>query len=144
MATNEERIRKCVATHPNWDNARRANALKITVSETAKLMAKLKLVDTVNPTDEKTPVGVSAKDMLGRYDYGTRLMDTISRMCKGKFVLDADIRTESGIPIGVYRRVAELEEFNDFRIKDGDKLYWSMPDNVKAVRERQRAWGITR
>ena len=109
-------------------------------------MRKLKLTDSTDqdPVGKPSPVGISAKDMLGRFDYETRLAETITKMCRGRFVLDSDIRAESGIPGGVFRRVADMERFTDNKIRDGEKLYWSTPDNVKSVRDRQKAWGLSR
>lgn len=90
------------------------------------------------------PRGVSLSDFLGRFDYASALRKAIKSLCRDKFVPDSDIRAASGIPVAVFRRVAEQPEFEENQLRDGERLWWSSGENVKKVKAKQQYWGVTR
>ena len=90
------------------------------------------------------PVGVPVKKLLARFDFEAKLAKTIKDLCADRFVSDADIRSECGIPAGAYRDVAGLPQFQKCQIKDGGTLWWSSEENVDKVRAAARKWRISK
>jgi hypothetical protein len=86
--------------------------------------------------------GVAVTKFLNQFDYEAQLQRVLRKLCGARFVSDADIRATSGITPAVYRRVADLPAFDDWKIKIEGRLWWSTPANVKQVRERQQHWGL--
>ena len=89
-------------------------------------------------------LGVPVRKFLERFDFEAKLEKTVKALCADRFVSDADIRAESGIPAGSFRDVAGLPQFQKLQIKDGGTLWWSTEENVEAVRAAARKWRITK
>lgn len=94
--------------------------------------------------EKAMPVGVPVKKFLARFDFESKLAKTVKDLCADRFVSDADIRSECGIPAGAYRDVAGLPQFQKCQIKDGGTLWWSSEENVDKVRAAARKWRISK
>jgi hypothetical protein len=96
---------------------------------------------------ESAPAGVQGirvSDFEARFDYESQLTGAIRRLCKTQFVSENDLRVESGIPVGMWRRVADLPAFSGCYIREGEKKWWSTQENVKRVNDRRKQWGLVR
>jgi len=94
--------------------------------------------------DAMVTQGISVSDLLGKFDYAEKLRRAIKKLCKTQFLSDQDVRVASEIPVQHFRRVADQDAFTPYRLKDGDKTWWSTEENVKAVKAKQQQWGILR
>jgi len=108
-----------------------------------KAGGKVKVVDTPAPVST-APKAVSLTAMLGRFDFTAQLRASVARLCKNGFVSDAQMRAESGIPLTVYRTVADMPEFKACQVKDNGVVWWGTADNANKVRAEARKWGIQR
>lgn len=99
---------------------------------------------TMPATDAGIRRGISVRDFMGRFNYGQKLADAIRKLCRNDFVLDSEIRAAADIPVAYFRGIADLPEFADNKVKDGDKIYWSSAENVARVKAEQKKWGIVR
>ena len=90
------------------------------------------------------PKAISVAAFVGKFDYAAKLRATIARLCKGNFVPDATVRSESEIPPVVFRTVAEQPEFKGCQVRHEGLTYWSTKENVDLVRKQAGQWGVQR
>ena len=90
----------------------------------------------------QNPTGIPVKEFMGRFDYESKLRQTVKRLCRNCFVSEHDIRANCGIPIPSFKAVAEMPEFKKCQVKDEGVTWWGTAENVAAVRAEARKWGV--
>lgn len=129
------------------DQSKAARGLGVTLKTIrwALYRADAKGGDPAMPqTEDRGSVGVSAAAFCAKFDYTERLHTAIRKLCRNAFVDDADMRTESQIPIMVFGKVAEQKEFEEFNTKSEGKRWWGSKENVATVKAKQQKWGVVR
>lgn len=139
-----DKIRACVAKHPEWPEARVANSVKCKISDIFEMRTREGQAENVIPMGQGPAATISVGEFLKRMDYDKMLAEAIKKHCRTKFVVESQMRTLSGILPSLWRSVADLERFENNRVYDSGKTWWSTEENVKQVQAKKKYWGIAR
>lgn len=122
--TQEERIRRCIAKHPDWTDARIQNSVK---GRMELIQAVRAGVSPTLQTGESKPLEgngnaalVSLDKIIARYDIKGAILRVIGELPKGKLIVEAELcQRTAGSDRNRFRRTVEnnQEEFKAFRIK---------------------------
>jgi hypothetical protein len=146
-----DRIRRCIANHPDWDVIRIASAVR--GSNRASIKAVMagepipeRPVDPARP-EPHTPAGtIELSAVRKRYDIAAAIRDELTRMRPGSLMLEREMcQRTAGRDAARFRRTIEnTDEFRAVRVKlrlDPDQSegawYWgSAVDVAEAIRLR--------
>lgn len=137
--TNEEKARKCLERHPDWDDTRISNSANCSIHI-------VRILRSGKSTPSKTEDSgiVSIEKVIARYDIKAAIIRELARIPKGQLISESELCLRSaGTDRNRFRRTIEnnAEEFRLFRIKlkleeSGDgKWYWS---DAETITEAQR------
>jgi hypothetical protein len=68
------------------------------------------------------------------HDYALKLKRTLADLGEG-YVTEHELKAASGIPNHVWRRYADLPEFQDSKLKLRDVTYWARPRVIEQMKE---------
>ena len=84
----------------------------------------------------ETKTGVlSEQDLRDRYDWGYKIKKALESIPDGEFYEESTFREMSGVPVQHFRRFADSGEFEDYKGKAQNKMYWGHPDAVKRMKD---------
>ena len=90
------------------------------------------------PSPKQDPASTIKRRTLtefrAQHDYAHRLKKAITDLAEG-YVTEHEIRVISGIPHHVWRRYADLPEFQSNKLKLRDVTYWARPGVIQEMRE---------
>ena len=87
------------------------------------------------PSVVPTVTGITESEIRAKHDNMFKLRSAIKALRKGFYVPDQQLRATAKIAINFWRTVADNPEFEKFRIKLGDQVYWGVPDGIRKLRE---------
>ena len=95
-----------------------------------------------SPTKASIPAPLTASKVKTRtlsefrsaHDYALKLKRTIGDLGEG-YVTEHELKAASGIPNHVWRRYADLPEFQDSKLKLRDVTYWARPRVIEQMKE---------
>ena len=87
------------------------------------------------PAPPKPTTGISEAEIRAKHDNMFKLRTAIKSLRKGFYLTDQQMRATTKIAINFWRSYADSPEFDKFRIKLGDQLYWGVPECIKKLRE---------
>jgi hypothetical protein len=95
-----------------------------------------------SPTKASIPAPLTASKVKTRtlsefrsaHDYALKLKRTIADLGEG-YVTEHELKAASGIPNHVWRRYADLPEFQDSKLKLRDVTYWARPRVIEQMKE---------
>lgn len=73
-------------------------------------------------------------DLRGRYDYALKLRQVAASIQDGQFFLEAAVREMAGIPPANFRSYADSGEFDKYKGRNRDKMYWGHPDAIERMK----------
>lgn len=73
-------------------------------------------------------------EFRSEYDYALKLKRTIADLGEG-YLTEHEIKTASAIPNHVWRRYADLPEFQHNKLKLRDVTYWARPRVIEQMKE---------
>jgi hypothetical protein len=73
-------------------------------------------------------------EFRSHHDYALKLKRTITDLGEG-YLTEHEIKIASGIPNHVWRRYADLPEFQENKLKLRDVTYWAKPRVIQEMRE---------
>ena len=146
---NEERIKACIARHPDWDSGRVANSLAVKIAEVEAIRGPVIPVrpgETIYPghpkADPPAPAAaglISLEKVKARYDIKAAIFREIGKLGKGKLISENDLaQRAAGNDRNRFRRTVEnnADDFEPHRIKlrlddSGDgKFYWGRREDI--------------
>jgi len=135
MITTEEKLKRCIEKHPDWEDTRVANSVGCSIK-----LVRLMHSGAPIPVQKSEDSGiVSIERVIKRYDIKSAIMRELSKIPRGQLVSEAELCLRSaGTDRNRFRRTVEnnIEEFRPLRIKlkldeSGDgKWYWSDPETI--------------
>jgi hypothetical protein len=126
-----DRLALSFRNHPEWDDTRRANAVKLPIGEVRAYKAN------------RNGSAASAKKVRGRtlqqfkalFDVKERIRSGIRTHLGTVYLTDQEFREACEIPPQDWRRHADLEEFAPYRWRYKTILYWAHPRTLEAMKE---------
>ena len=76
----------------------------------------------------------SLSEFRSHHDYALKLKRTVADLGEG-YLTEHEIKIASGIPNHVWRRYADLPEFQENKLKLRDVTYWARPRVIQEMRE---------
>jgi hypothetical protein len=73
-------------------------------------------------------------EFRSQHDYALKLKRTIADLGEG-YLTEHEIKIASGIPNHVWRRYADLPEFQDSKLKLRDVTYWAKPRVIQEMKD---------
>ena len=138
--TVEEKVRRCIARHPDWPDRR--IALSINKGGNCKVAdvkaIRLGLSMPQQQSQERSSL-ISLKKIIEKYDIRTAILHEIAKLPEGQLILEADLCKETaGTDRNRFRRTVEnnADEFRSLRIKlklddsSEGKWYWGHPGDI--------------
>lgn len=99
-------------------------------------------VKGVVPQREKTAAmtvaayrGLSETDLRAKHDNVFKIRAGVKRLKQGFYLTDQQMREMCKVATNVWRGYAENAEFDSYKIKLGDTVYWGVPRYIKRLRE---------
>ena len=89
------------------------------------------------PSPTKTAGAIKTRtlsEFRSHHDYALKLKRTITDLGEG-YLTEHEIKIASGIPNHVWRRYADLPEFQENKLKLRDVTYWARPRVIAEMRE---------
>jgi hypothetical protein len=96
------------------------------------------------PSPSKSPVAApspaskvktrSLSEFRGTHDYALKLKRTIADLGEG-YLTEHEMKAASGVPNHVWRRYADLPEFQESKLKLRDVTYWAKPRVIAEMKE---------
>ncbi len=76
----------------------------------------------------------SLSEFRSTHDYALKLKRTISDLGEG-YLTEHEMKAASGVPNHVWRRYADLPEFQESKLKLRDVTYWAKPRVIAEMKE---------
>jgi len=126
----DQRIRDCLAKHPEWANYRIASATDTVVAEVAAARGER----SPATTPQVKPRGITLEQFRAKYDVRERIRAGIKALA-GVCMSDPEFREACGILPQDWRRFADLDEFEAYRWRFKGVLYWAQPKMLAAMKD---------
>jgi hypothetical protein len=129
--THAERLAISFQVHPDWDDERRANAIKLPVAEVRAYRAS-RNGGSVSP---KKVRGRTLQQFKALFDVKDRIRNGIKVHLGTVYLTDQEFREACEVLPQDWRRNADLEEFAPYRWRYKAVLYWAHPRTLDAMKE---------
>lgn len=133
MKSIEDRIADAARKHgANVRNIRNNISNPPPREQVEAVLAKLGLAKPV----EAKPQGKTLATFRDAHDYAKRVREAIGVHCRGdEYVTEAELRQVAEVPPNLWRRYADLPEFEANRFNYKGVTYWGRAATIKAMRD---------
>ena len=121
----DEKIKRCIATHPEWDNSRVANAVHGRVPDVLRVRGGKAAPVTASPALLKR--GKSMAQFRQQFDVKLRIQQGVKKHLQGVYMPDQEFREACGVSTTEWRRYSEESEFDVYRAKIRGQILWAAP-----------------
>lgn len=137
--TDEERIRRSLQKHPDWEDSRRAEALILPV----KMIRKVRATGATGKSAPGRKLGRTLETFRQQYDIRERIRRGVREILgftgsverNGVLMTDQEFREACGVPPQDWRRFADLDEFEIYRWRFKGVLHWGQERAIEAAKE---------
>ncbi|HAM41469.1 MAG TPA: hypothetical protein DCP69_09065 [Candidatus Omnitrophica bacterium] len=130
----EEKVRRCVARHPEWDDNRISSAATAPVRLVRAARAK-QGKGSAHQEPAAKQRGKTLQQFRAQFDVRERIRVGLKTHLNGVYMTDQEFREACGIPAQDWRRFADLEEFELYRWRHKTIVYWAQPKMLATMRE---------
>jgi len=79
-------------------------------------------------------IGLSEIELRAKHDNMFKIRNGVKGLKKGYYLTDQQMRETCHVPTNSWRGYAESAEFEQYRIKLGDTIYWGVPSSIANLR----------
>jgi hypothetical protein len=135
MKTIEDRILAAIQKHgPNVRKIRHNLKNAPPREEVEAIIVKLGYV--VDDTQDTRPQAKTLATFRDAHDYASRISEAIAEHCAGELYLtEAELRQVAEVPSQLWRRYADLPEFEAHRFTYKGITYWGRETTIRSMRE---------
>jgi hypothetical protein len=126
-----DRLTLSFQTHPDWDDERRSNAIKLPIAEVRAFRG----TRTGGSDVVKKVRGRTLQQFKALFDVKERIRNGIKTHLGTVYLTDQEFREACEIPPQDWRRHADLDEFEMYRWRYKTILYWAHPRTIEAMKE---------
>jgi len=87
------------------------------------------------PVSVTSHLGLSETDLRAKHDNMYKIREGVKGLKKGYYFTDQQMREKCHVSTNVWRSYAESQEFEQYRLKLGDIIYWGIPACIAKLRE---------
>jgi hypothetical protein len=127
-----DRLALSFRTHPDWDDERRSNAVKLPIAQVRAYRAARK-GGSIAPSAKTR--GHTLQQFKSLFDVKERIRSGIKTHLGTLYLTDQEFREACEIPAQEWRRNADLEEFGMYRWRYKTILYWAHPRTLETMKE---------
>jgi hypothetical protein len=139
-----QRVKNYIAKHGTTDAARIRSGLyngkggPVPSSVIREVLAQVSgqpLPTAPSPTPPTSKVKTrTLGEFRSQHDYALKLKRTLSELGEG-YLTEHELKAAAGIPAHVWRRYADLPEFQQNKLKLRDVTYWAKPRVIEQMKE---------